>query len=289
MAFDQRQLIIPDLYKKKAQGIPITSIGVFDTQTARIADSVGIDMLIIGDAGGICMLGYDRMNSIPLDDMIMMTKAVARGTKRGLVVTDMPYMTYHYSVEDGIRNSARCISEGGARAVKCEGNAAIAEKYVKPIADAGIPVMAHIGVEGFKISAHGARAHGKTAKEAHELVADAKAMEEAGCFAIIAEVMTPEVTGYIRRAVSIPIISLGSGTDADGVYIISCDMLHMCGERTPRTAKVYADVSAVIDKAFREYVDDINQKRYPGPDNCVPMVAEEKEKFFAEVGALQHA
>lgn len=275
-----RQVIVGDLLKKKEVGEPILSIGVFDTQTARVADRVGMDLLMIGDAGGICMLGHRAMTDITMTDMLLMTQAVARGTERGMVVADMPFMSYHYSAEDGIRNAARFITEGGARAVKCEGDRRIAESYVAPISRAGIAVIGHIGVQGFRIAAHGARVEGKTADRALELIADAHAMVDAGCFAILCEVMTPEVVGYLRRELPVPVLSLGSGTDADGTYIISSDMLGMCGGRTPRSTKRYVDLPAVIEKAMVEYVADVQAGSYPGPEYSTPMTDGEAAQLF---------
>lgn len=280
----RRSVTIPDLQAKKEAGKPISAVGVFDWNTAAIADRVGIDLLIIGDAGGICMMGAKNMNAIEPDEMFYMTRAVARGAQYGLVVTDMPYMTYHFSAEDGIRNAARYISQGGARAVKCEGNARIAEKFVKPITDTGIPVIGHIGVEGFRISAYGVGVQGKTAARAKELIADANAMVEAGCFAVLCELMTPEVVSYLRRTLPVPVISLGSGTDTDGTYIISSDMFKICGSRTPRSAKMYADVASVLEKGFRDYVDDIENKRYPGPEHSTSMPDEERDLLYKELG-----
>lgn len=280
-------MIIADLVKKKKAGEPILSVGVFDTQTARVADRVGMDLLMIGDAGGICLLGHRSMTDISVGDMVVMTQAVARGTERAMVVADMPYMSYHYSVEDGIRNAARFIIEGGARAVKCEGDRRIAETYVAPIALTGIPVIGHIGVQGFRIPAHGARVEGKTAARALELIADARAMVEAGCFAILCEVMTPEVVGYLRRELAVPVLSLGSGTDADGTYIISSDMLGMCGGRTPRSSKRYVDLPAVIEQAMLEYISDVKEGTYPGPDYSTPMAEGEADRLFEQLKATR--
>jgi 3-methyl-2-oxobutanoate hydroxymethyltransferase len=265
------QVLVGDLQRMKAAGEPITSLGVFDAQTARLADALGMDMLMVGDAGGICLLGHQSMTDISITDMLVLTAAVARGTERALVVADMPYMTYHISAEDGVRNAARFIVESRARAVKCEGDRSIAASRVAPIVRAGIPVVAHIGVQGFRIPAYGARVEGKTAQRARELIADAEAMVEAGCFAVLCELMTPEVVGYLTETLPVPVLSLGSGTNADGVYLISSDMLGMCGGRAPRSAKRYVNLSEVITRAFQEYMEDVREHRYPGPEHSTSM------------------
>lgn len=283
----RHRVTINDLQKKKQQGDPILSIGVFDWPTATIADRLGMDLLIIGDAGGVCLFGHQDMTTIEADEMLYLTRAVARGAQYGMVVTDMPFMTYHYSTEDAIRNAARFIAKGGARAVKCEGDHYIAKTYVEPIARAGIAVMAHIGIQGFRLVAERPRVRGKTMKDALEIIRDAEAMVEAGCFALLCELITPEVVGYLRKTLPVPVISLGSGTDADGVYIISSDMLRMCGCRTPKSAKVYADVSAVVESAFQEYITDVKERRYPGPEHTVHMLPDEMELFLEHVAKRQ--
>lgn len=281
---NRREVSIPDLQRKKELGIPITALGVFDSPTAAIADQIGIDLPIIGDAGGITLLGHKRMEDIEVDEMACMTRAVARGTRYGLVVTDMPFMSYHASTEEAIRNAVKFL-KAGAGAVKCEGDRHIAYRYVEPMVKAGISVMAHIGVQGFRKAALGYKVMGKTAARALELIADAKAMVETGVFAVLCEFMTTEVVGYLRRTLPVPVISLGSGVDADGQYLISSDMLNMNGKTfQPPHVKVYADVSAVVEGAIRAYHDDVVNRRFPGPENTFTMPAQERAKLAEALG-----
>jgi 3-methyl-2-oxobutanoate hydroxymethyltransferase len=275
----RKKVTIPYLMEKKARKEPISMLAIYDYPTSIIADRIGIDVLCTSDTGGMVLFGHESTETVSYEEVLFMTQAMARGSKYGLRMTDMPYMSYHLSEKQAIRNAARFVSEGRAEVMKCEGNKHHA-KLIGAIVKAGIPVMGHIGITPMRITQLGGfAAQGKTAERAKELVEDAMAMVEAGCFSILCEVTTSEVCQYLAETLPVPVISLGAGNKADGVHIITSDLFKWYDRHTPRHSKVYMEIFPVIQKVLEDYRDDVVGRRYPGPEHTVFMKEEELKRF----------
>ena len=275
----RKKVTIPSLMEKRARKEPISMLAVYDYPTSIIADRVGIDVLCTSDTGGMVLFGHDSTETVSYEEVLFMTQAMARGSKYGLRMTDMPYMSYHFSEEQAIRNAARFVSEGRAEVMKCEGNKHHA-KLIGAIVRAGIPVMGHIGITPMRVAQLGGfSAQGKTAERAKELVEDAQAMVDAGCFSILCEVTTSEVCEYLAETLPVPVVSLGAGSRADGVHIITSDLFRSYDRHTPRHSKVYMEIFPVIQKVLEDYRDDVVNRRYPGPEHTVFMKEEELKRF----------
>jgi 3-methyl-2-oxobutanoate hydroxymethyltransferase len=275
----RKKVTIPMLYEKKARKEPISMLAVYDYPTSIIADRIGIDVLCTSDTGGMVLFGHESTETVTYEEVLFMTQGMARGARYGLRMTDMPYMSYHLSEEQAIRNAARFVSEGRAEVMKCEGNKHHA-KYIGAIVKAGIPVMGHIGITPMRIPQLGGfAAQGKSAERAMELVEDAKAMVDAGCFAILCEVTTSEVCQYLAETLPVPVISLGAGNKGDGVHIITSDLFKLYDRHTPRHSKVYLELFPVIQNVLEQYRDDVIHLRYPGPEHTVFMKEDELKRF----------
>ncbi len=275
----RRKVTIPMLIDKKVRKEPITMLAVYDYPTSIIADRIGIDVLCTSDTGGMVLFGHDTTETVTYEEVLFMTQGMARGAKFGLRMTDMPYMSFHFSEEQAIRNAARFVSEGRAEVMKCEGNKHHA-KFIGAIVRAGIPVMGHIGITPMRVAQLGGfTAQGKTADRAKELIDDAKAMVDAGCFSILCEVTTSEVCEYLAEILPVPVISLGAGNKGDGVHIITSDLFKFYDRHTPRHSKVYMELFPVIQKVLQDYHDDVINRRYPGPEHTVFMKEDELKRF----------
>jgi 3-methyl-2-oxobutanoate hydroxymethyltransferase len=275
----RKKVTIPTLFEKKRQGIPITQMAIYDYPAAILADRVGIDILCVSDSGGMALFGHESTLTVTFEEVLFMAQAVKRGSKYGLRMVDMPYMSFHFSEEQAVRNAARYCSEAGAEVMKCEGNKHHA-KNIAAIVKAGIPVQGHIGITPMREAQLGGfSAQGKTADRAKELIEDAWAMVEAGCFSILCEVTTSEVAQYLAETLPVPVISLGAGNKADGVHIITCDLFKLYDRHVPRHSKVYIELLPIMEKVYNEYKADVESRRYPGPEHSVFMKPEELEKF----------
>lgn len=276
-----KKITLPGLDEKKRTGDPIVQMAIYDYRSAVIADRLGgIDILCVSDTGGMILFGHPSTTSVTFDEVMSMTKAVARGSKYGLRMVDMPFWSFHVSPGQAVENAGRFVSEGGAEVMKCEGNQHHAPN-IEAIVKAGIPVQGHIGVTPMRMPQIGGfKAQGKTADRAKELVDDAWAMVDAGCFSILCEVTTDDVAQYLAETLPVPVISLGAGSRADGVHIITSDLFHMYEEHVPRHSKIYFDIIPVFEKVFRDYRDEVRDRIYPGPEHTVFMKDEEREKFL---------
>lgn len=275
----RKKITINSLLEKKKKKIPITQLAVYDYENAIIADRVGIDILCVSDTGGMILFGHESTTSVTLEEVMFMAQSVKRGSQFGLRMVDMPYMSYHYSESQAIENAAMFVSKAGAEVMKCEGNQHHA-KNIQAIVRAGIPVQGHIGICPMREAQQsGFRAQGKTAISAAELLDDAIAFYEAGCFSIMCEVVTNEVTQYLAEHLPIPVISLGSGNKADGVHVIGCDLFKLYEKHTPRHSKVYVDLVPIIEGGYQNYINDVVSRTYPGLEHTVYMKPEEFEQF----------
>jgi 3-methyl-2-oxobutanoate hydroxymethyltransferase len=254
----------------KGRGEKIVMLTAYDYSTARLADAAGIDALLVGDSLGQVMLGYDSTVPVTLDDMIHHIKAVTRGVQRALVIGDMPFMTYNVSVEDALRNAARIMQEGGARAVKMEGAGSV--EAVERMVAAGIPVMGHLGLTPQSINVFGRhKIQGKTREEAQRILHDALLLQEAGVFALVLETVPTPLAALISRKLTIPTIGIGAGAGCDGQVQIVHDLLGWYPDFTPKHARKYADLGTVLNRAFQEYKQDVQQGSFPAQENSFDM------------------
>ncbi len=257
------RITINQIKEMKPKGEKITMLTAYDYTTAKIIDEVGIPLILVGDSLGMIVLGYESTIPVTMEEMLHHTKAVVRGTKQSMVIGDMPFMTYHVSVDDALRNAARFIQEGGAQAIKLEGGVTVAEK-VRRIVECGIPVMGHIGLTPQSIHQFGGfRAQGKTPEAATKLLDDARALEEAGVFAITMETIPAPLATLITQKVSIPTIGIGCGIGCDGQTQVINDILGSFTDFVPKHAKQYARLTDIIRTAVTEFYDEVKSGSFP--------------------------
>ncbi len=282
---ERKKVTLPALFAKAGDGTPITWLTCYDYPTAHLQEQAGIDMILVGDSLGMTMLGFDSTLPVTMDDMLRHAAAVRRGAPNAWVVGDMPYMSYQPSVESAIRNAGRFMAEAGCDSVKLEGGAEMADR-VAGIARAGIPVIGHLGLTPQSVSALGGfRLQGKGAAQAKKIVDDAKALEEAGAFCILLELVPDRVCRLItERAEHCIIMSLGSGPDAHGQLLIYHDAFGLYPKFTPRMAKVFADAGALIRDGLAAYVREVTERTFPQPDNWFGMRDEEYDELVRLVG-----
>jgi 3-methyl-2-oxobutanoate hydroxymethyltransferase len=277
---ERKKVSLPTLFRKVDAGEPITMLTCYDYPTAYFQEQAGIDMVLVGDSLGMTMLGYESTLPVTMDDMIRHSQAVRRGTPNAWLIGDMPYMSYQTSVETAVRNAGRFMAEAACDAIKLEGGAEMADRMAGIVA-AGIPAMGHLGLTPQSVSALGGfRVQGKGALQAKKIMDDAKALEEAGAFAILLEMVPDRVCQIItERAKDCFIISLGSGPDAHGQLLIYHDMFGLYPRFKPRMAKVYADAGQVILDGLKAYVEEVTNKTFPQPENWFGMKDEEYEEL----------
>ncbi|MFC2017050.1 3-methyl-2-oxobutanoate hydroxymethyltransferase [Chloroflexota bacterium] len=257
------RVTINQIKEMKQKGEKITMLTAYDYSTAKIVDEVGIPLILVGDSLGMVVLGYESTIPVTMEEMLHHTKAVVRGTKQAMVIGDMPFMTYHISVAEALRNAARFIQEGGAQVVKLEGGVTVAEK-VSRIVECGIPVMGHIGLTPQSIHQFGGfRVQGKTPEAAIRLLKDAQALEEAGAFAIVLETVPAQLATLITQRLSIPTIGIGAGIGCDGQVQVINDVLGSFTDFVPKHAKHYARLSDIMSSAIAEYYNEVKAGSFP--------------------------
>lgn len=275
----RKKMTIPMLQKRKLDKEPIVQLAVYDYENAIVADRLGIDILCVSDTGGMVLFGHETTTSVSFEEVMFMAQAVKRGSQYGLRMVDMPYMSFHLSEMQAVDNAAKYVSQAGAEVMKCEGNIHHV-RNIEAIIKAGIPVQGHIGICPMRMPQLGGFvAQGKTADRAKELVEDARAMVDAGCFSILTEVVTSEVSQYLAETLPVPVISLGSGSTSDGVHIIGSDLFHLYEKHVPRHSKIYRDLVPILEGGYSEYISDVKNRVYPGPEHTVFMKPEELDKF----------
>jgi 3-methyl-2-oxobutanoate hydroxymethyltransferase len=258
---------VTDLVKKKQRGQKIAMLTAYDATFAGLLDRAGIDVLLVGDSLGMVILGHETTVPVTLDMIVHHTRAVVRGAERALVVADLPFLTYQVSTGEAMRNAARLLQEGGASAVKLEGGVAGAET-VRRIVEAGIPVMAHIGVTPQSVHQTGGyRAVGGTDQEAARLLEDAQALEFAGAFAIVLECMTSTAAAAITARLRIPTIGIGAGPHCDGQVLVSYDAFGLYDAIGARFVKRYAALAEEITGAAQRYIAEVERGEFPGPEH----------------------
>ena len=270
------------LLEKKQQRQPISVVTAYDHPTARLADEAGLDAILVGDSLAMVVLGHPNTLSVTMEEMLHHARAVSRGAKRPLLIGDMPFMSYQTTTGDAIRNAGRFLADGGMDAVKLEGGRRMAET-VRAIVDAGIPVQGHIGLLPQSEKAMGGlRVQGRTASGARALLDDALALEDAGCFSIVIEGVPARLAAEITSRLQIPTIGIGAGHETDGQVLVLHDILGLY-ERSPRFVKRYADLGLAISEALRTYREDVEARRFPGPEHTYAMPDEEWQSFTAEL------
>ncbi len=264
----------------KAKGEKLSMLTAYDYSTAKLEDESGINGILVGDSLGNVVLGYEDTVSVTMEDMIHHGAAVARGAKNALVVVDMPFMSYEVTVEEAVRNAGRLMKEGRAGAVKLEGGVRVAEQ-IRAIVKAGIPVMGHIGLTPQSINVFGGfKVQGKSEETARALLADAKAVEEAGAFAVVIEAVPAALAQMITDSVSIPTIGIGAGAGCDGQILVYQDMLGMFSDFTPKFVKRYANVGEVMREAFANYAAEVASGAFPTEEHTYKIKDDVLEKLY---------
>jgi len=261
-----KPLAAPDLVKMKQKGRAIAMLTAYDFYTARTLDEIGIDGLLVGDSANMVFYGEKSTLSITLDQMIYHTQAVSRAVKRALVIGDMPFMSYQASVEDAVRSAGRMIKQGRAAAVKLEGGEHLAPTISK-LVETGIPVMGHIGLVPQSIHQLGAfKMQGRDDRSAEYLKKSARALQDAGCFAIVLEMVHADVAGEISRELTIPTIGIGAGPQCDGQILVTNDLLGLFEDFQPKFVRRYAHLAQEMRKACSRWLDDVKNRDYPSDD-----------------------
>jgi 3-methyl-2-oxobutanoate hydroxymethyltransferase len=267
----EMRLTINKIQEMKKAGEKITMLTAYDYSTSRLIDEAGVHLILVGDSLGMVVLGYDSTIPVTMDDMIHHTKAVVRGSKQSLVVGDLPFMSYQVSTSEALHNAGRLLKEAGCQAVKLEGGAVVAET-VKSIVDCGIPVMGHLGLTPQSINQLGGyRVQGKTEDTARRLLGDALALQQAGAFAIVLELVPAQLARLITTRLNIPTIGIGAGPGCDGQVQVINDMLGFYTDFVPRHAKQYAKLSHLIKNAIGEYISEVKTSAFPSDEHSSKM------------------
>lgn len=272
----------PSLKASKQRGERLVCLTAYDFPTARIVDEAGIDIILVGDSLGNVVLGYGNTVPVTLDEILIHLKAVRRAVQRALLVADMPYGSFHTGADDTVRNALRLVKEGGAEAVKLEGGHKRVQ-LVKRLVDEEIAVMGHIGLTPQSINKLGAyRVQGKTAVTARQLLDDARALEDAGAFAIVLEVVPREIASLITESISIPTIGIGAGAGCDIQVLVLHDMLGLSFGKLARFVRPYANLHEVITEAVTQYADDVRNGTYPSEAESYALPAEAAKELKLE-------
>lgn len=251
----------------KKNGEKLTMLTAYDYTTAKLIDESGVDSILVGDSLGMVVLGYDDTLSVTMEDMIHHSAAVARGAKNALVITDMPFMSYQTSVYDAVVNAGRLVKEGKAQAVKLEGGIEFCE-HIKAIVNASIPVCAHLGLTPQSINAFGGfKVQGKGKEAAQKLLDEARAVEQAGAFAVVLECVPAKLAKKISESISIPTIGIGAGAGCDGQVLVYQDMLAMYPDFKPKFVKQYAQIGSVMKDAFKQYIAEVKSGAFPSEEH----------------------
>jgi 3-methyl-2-oxobutanoate hydroxymethyltransferase len=276
---DRKKITLPTLYDKYQKGEPITMLTCYDYPTAYLQEEAGVEMILVGDSLGMTILGYESTLPVTMEDMIRHAQAVRRGAPTAWLIGDMPYMTYQPSVETAIRSAGRFMAEAACDAVKLEGGREMADRMAGIVA-AGIPCMGHLGLTPQSASSLGGfRVQGRDAARAARIVEDAAILEEAGAYSILLEMVPDRVCHMITDRANIPIISLGSGPDADGQLLIFHDMFGLYPRFKPKMAKIYGDAGEVILNGVKKYVEEVQKRAFPQPENWFGM----KDDVYGEL------
>ncbi|CDA86331.1 3-methyl-2-oxobutanoate hydroxymethyltransferase [Clostridium sp. CAG:230] len=271
---------VSTLQQAKENGQKITMLTAYDYSTAKLMDEAGIDMILVGDSLGNVILGYEDTISVTMEDMIHHGAAVSRGVKETMVVVDMPFMSYQISVEEAVTNAGRLMKEGRANAVKLEGGKSVCPQ-IKAITQAGIPVVAHLGLTPQSINALGGyKVQGTSEDAAKKLLEDALAVQEAGAFALVLECVPTKLASLITKKLTIPTIGIGAGNECDGQVLVYQDMLGMFSDYVPKFVKQFAQVGEIMKKAFSDYKEEVASGAFPAEKNSYKIDDEVIDKLY---------
>jgi 3-methyl-2-oxobutanoate hydroxymethyltransferase len=272
-----KKMTIQAFRKKKEHGEPISMLTGYDYPMALALDRAGIDAILVGDSLAMVVLGYENTLPVTMEEMLHHCRAVARGATSALLIGDMPFMSYQVSLEEAVRNAGRFLKEGGMDVVKLEGGRERVET-IRAIINAGIPVMGHLGLRPQSVHALGGfRPQGRTSEAARHMLDDALCLEEAGCFSVVLESIPARLAELISKSISIPTIGIGAGANCDGQVLVAHDMLGYFDRFTPKFVKKYADLQGEMERAFREFIADVTNRRFPASEHMVDMPDDEWE------------
>jgi 3-methyl-2-oxobutanoate hydroxymethyltransferase len=258
-------------------------VTAYDASSARLADVAGVDIVLVGDSAAMTMLGHESTLPVTMEEMLMLTRAVTRVTRRALVVADLPFGAYQPGEDDALRNAIRFVKDAGADAVKLEGAGRTLTR-ISAILDAGIPVMGHAGMTPQSASlAGGFKTRGRTAADARQIFDEARALERAGCFAVVLEAIPAPVAGHITSALKVPTIGIGAGPACDGQVLVWHDLLGLTPGHVPRFVKRYAELNQTILEALKAYISDVKSAEFPGESHTYTMPADELARFEAQL------
>lgn len=264
----------------KRAGRKLSLLTAYDYTTAKLMDQAGVNGILVGDSVGMVSLGYKDTLPVTMEDMIHHSRAVSRGVAKALLITDMPFMSYQVSVHDAVVNAGRLVKEGRAHAVKLEGGREICP-HIKAIVEASIPVMGHLGLTPQSVHMFGGfKVQGKSEEAAQRLLADARALEEAGAFSIVLEGIPAQLAALLTQAVSIPTIGIGAGKDCDGQVLVCQDMLGMYPDFTPKFVKRYAELGTLMQKAFTDYIAEVQNGAFPGQEHSFTIADGVLDKLY---------
>jgi 3-methyl-2-oxobutanoate hydroxymethyltransferase len=283
-ANERLPMTLPRLADKKRLGEAIVMITAYDFPSAQVAEAAGVDLVLVGDSAAMTVLGYHSTVPVSLDELLMLAAATRRGLRTPLLIGDLPFGSYEASDEQAVSSAQRFVKEAGCDAVKLEGGGTSVER-ARAIANAGIPVMGHVGLTPQTSTALGGyRAQGRTAERALDVTRDALALEEAGCFSIVFEAVPAAVAAEIMPRLEVPVIGIGAGPTTDGQVLVFHDLLGIYDGHAPRFAKRYAQLKADMVAAVAEYADDVRGRRFPGPEHTYSIDPEELAQFRERLG-----
>lgn len=262
----RKKLTIPDILQMKQEGRRITMMTAYDYPFARLVDNGGVDAILVGDSLGVVFSGHDNTLRVTMNEMIYHVRAVARTKPQALLVTDMPFMSYHISIEEACRNCGRMLKEGGAQAVKIEGGVNMAH-VIQAVTSIDIPVMGHIGLTPQSIHRMGGYKVQGRKDQAERIIEDAQAVQDAGAFAIVLEGIPSALAAQITAELTIPTIGIGAGPDCDGQVLVIHDILGLCEKYSPKFVKRYADLAPLITDAVKNYVEDVRSGTFPAEEH----------------------
>jgi 3-methyl-2-oxobutanoate hydroxymethyltransferase len=275
------KLPLTDLVNMNSRGERIVMVTAYDYPSGRLTDAAGVDIVLVGDSAAMTVLGHDSTVPATMDEMVMLTRAAARGARRPLVVADMPFGSFQISDADALQNAVRFVKEAGADAVKVEGAGPTVSR-VLALVGAGIPVMGHIGLTPQSATMLGGfRAQGRTAAKARQLLEDARTLEQAGCFALVLEAVPAPVAARITETLAIPTIGIGSGRGCDGQVLVYHDLLGLYQGKSPRFVKRYAELAATIQEALEQYAADVRSGSFPEDEHTYSIPDEELASFLS--------
>lgn len=275
-----KKFTVKSFQEAKNNNRKITMLTAYDYSMAKMVDEAGVDAILIGDSLGMVFQGNDSTLPVTVDEIIYHTKAVVRGSKRALIISDMPFMSYHVSKEDAVRNAGRLVKEGGAHAVKLEGGTKYAST-IKAIVDAQIPVMGHIGLTPQSVNTFGGfKVQGKDEAAARQIIEDAKALENAGAFAITLEGIPAKLAKLVTDAVKVPTIGIGAGKDCDGQVLVINDMMGMFSDFVPKFVKQYAKLNIDINTALKAYISEVASGAFPTDSHTFSIDSDVLDKLY---------